>query len=202
MKFLRQLRDTLQANTSTEFAAMCGREPQIMASYIDGTRKPRKRALEQCVLNAAISRVFDEPPAEDTSRGRKTKTLRNRVVSKLFAEEVQPLWEIQPVPDEQTDLPISAGVYVLYDSGAYVLYVGQASNFRNQVWQTLDRRIPVQMRLGPDMNNARPTLWELASYLSLYQIDNAALRHNVEALLIRVTINQTHNRNLGHFRAA
>ena len=200
MKFLRQLGDLLQANTPAEFAAMCGQKPQNMASYLDGTRKPRKRALEQCVLNAAISRVFDNPPAANTSRGRKTRTLRNRVVSKLFTEEVQPLWEIQPVPNEQADLPDSPGVYVLYDSGAYVLYVGQASCFRKQVWQTLDRRIPVRMRFGPNMNNARPTLWDLATFLSLYQIDNAALRHNIEALLIRVTINQTHNRNLGHFR--
>ena len=42
-------------------------------------------------------------------------------------------------------------------------------------------------------------IWELAMYLSLYEIESRRLRHNVEALLIRVFINQTHNSNIGHF---
>ena len=42
-------------------------------------------------------------------------------------------------------------------------------------------------------------IWELATYLSLYEIESRRLRHNVEALLLRVFINQTHNSNIGHF---
>ena len=82
---------------------------------------------------------------------------------------------------------------------ANVLYVGKASNFRNEVWQTLARPIPVGMRFGPKMNRKRPQIWELTTYLSLYEIESRRLRHNVEALLIRAFINQTHNSNIGHF---
>ena len=55
------------------------------------------------------------------------------------------------------------------------------------------------MRFGPKMNRKRPQIRELATYLSLYEIESRRLRHNVEALLIRVFINQTHNSNIGHF---
>ena len=58
------------------------------------------------------------------------------------------------------------------------------------------------MRLGSDMKNSRPTFRDLASYVTLYRIENAVLRHNIEALLIRVFINQTHNRNIGLFKDA
>lgn len=50
------------------------------------------------------------------------------------------------------------------------------------------------------MRKVKPTIWDLATYFSLYQIDNAQLPHNVEALLIRVFINQTHNSNIGKFK--
>lgn len=202
MEFLNKLKELLQAQTSAEFARMCGQQPPNMTNYLNGNATPGDRALEGCVLNAGVSRVFDNPPAADTPRGKKARTIRNRVVSNLFTQEVRPLWEIELVPTRQNRLPKSSGVYVLYDSGANVLYVGKAKDFRAEVWQTLDRKIPVGMRFGPGMANTRPTLRDLAAYVSLYEIDNAALRHNVEALLIRVFINQTHNRNIGKFKAA
>ena len=120
-------------------------------------------------------------------------------VQHAFEWEVKPLQEVQEIPERQGDLSDSAGVYILYDSAGNVLYVGKASNFRNEVRQTLARPIPVGMRFGPKMNRKRPQIWELAMYLSLYEIESRRLRHNVEALLIRVFINQTHNSNIGHF---
>lgn len=91
-------------------------------------------------------------------------------------------------------------MYILYDSAANVLYIGKARSFRAEVWQTLSRNIPVGMRFGPDMRSNPVVFRELASYMSLYRIDNARLRHNIEALLIRVFINQVHNRRIGEFR--
>ena len=92
-------------------------------------------------------------------------------------------------------------MYILYDSAATVLYIGQAESFRAEVWQTLDRNnILVGMRFGPDMTTSKPVIRKLASYMSLYRIDSADLRHNIEALLIRVFINQVHNRRIGKFR--
>ena len=50
------------------------------------------------------------------------------------------------------------------------------------------------------MRKSKPTVWNLASYMSLYEINNSRLRHNIEALLIRVFINQTHNSNIAKFK--
>ena len=51
------------------------------------------------------------------------------------------------------------------------------------------------------MNKIKPRIKDLARYLSMYEIENARLRHNIEALLLRVFINQTHNSNIGKFRS-
>ena len=202
MDFLNQLKKLLQVDKSKDFADMCGQKPPNMHAYLTGKAKPGPLALEGCVLNAAVSRVFDKPPPADTPRGRKAKGIRNKVVSTLFTQEVTLLWEILPVPEQQKSLPRSGGVYVLYDSGTNVLYVGKAKSFRAEVWQTLGRKIPVGMRLGPSMKRTRPTLWDVAAFVSLYGIENDELRHNVEALLIRVFINQTHNTHIGNFKGA
>ena len=54
-------------------------------------------------------------------------------VQHAFEWEVKPLQEVQEIPERQGDLSDSAGVYILYDSAGNVLYVGKASNFRNEV---------------------------------------------------------------------
>ena len=114
--------------------------------------------------------------------------------------DVIPEWEILKIPKRAGDLPKSSGVYVLYDSAGNVLYIGKAKSFQAEVWQTLGRSIPVGMRFGPNMGKSRPTISDLAVYVSLYKISDARLRHNIEALLIRVFINQTHNSHIGNFK--
>ena len=203
MAFLNKLKEILGIRTSVEFAHMCNKQPPNMANYLNGNRDPGSSVLEGCLLNATASRIFDNPPGENTRLGKKAKKLRtsvlNSVISNLFGQEIQPLREVEPVPERQNDLPRSGGVYILYDSAGNVLYVGKATSFRTQVWQTLGRKIPVGMRFGPNMRKSRPTIWDLATYMSLYKIENSRLRHNIEALLIRVFINQTHNSNIGKF---
>ena len=201
MDFLAKLKELLQVDTQAAFARLCGQTQPNMSNYLNGNAKPGIRALEGCLLNAAISRVFDNPPDPTTRLGKKARALRSRIVSTFFAQEVVPYWEIEPVPEQQRDLPRSAGVYVLYDSGANVLYVGQAKNFRAEVWSALDRKIPAGMHFGCSRLKKTPkTFWDLTHHVSLYEIKNAVLRHNIEALLIRVFINQTHNRKLGRFK--
>ena len=204
MAFLNELKNILGIRTSAEFAKMCGKQPPNMANYLNGNLDPGSSVLEDCLLNATASRIFNKPPGENTRLGKKTKKLRTGVLdsanSNLFGEEIKPLREVEPVPEERNDLPRSGGVYILYDSAGNVLYVGKATSFRTQVWNTLGRKIPVGMRFGPNMSKSRPTIWELATYMSLYEIENSRLRHNIEALLIRVFINQTHNSNIGKFK--
>lgn len=200
MPFLNELKDLLDVGTVTEFAEMCGKRTTNMANYLNGVSTPGRSVLEDCLLNATLSRVFENSPGYNTRLGKKAKRVKNGVVSNVFGQEIQPLSEVEAIPNRRRDLPNWGGVYILYDSAANVLYVGKAASFRAEVWQTLDREIPVGMRFGPDMNEATPIIRALASYMSLYRIDNQRLRHNIEALLIRVFINQTHNRRIGRFR--
>ena len=129
MDFLNKLKELLQVQLQVDFARLCHKKQSNMSSYFNGNTTPGVRALEGCLLNAVVARVFDEPPGPDTKLGKKAEVLRNRVVSAFFTEEIEPLWEIAPVPEKKNGLPKSADVYVLYDSGANVLYVGQAKSF-------------------------------------------------------------------------
>ena len=175
MAFLNELKKILGIGTSAEFSEMCNKQPQNMTNYLRGDAGDS--VLEDCLLNATVSRVFDNSPGENTRLGKKAKRLRtsvlNSTISNLFGREIRPLREVEPVPEKQSDLPKSGGVYILYDSAGNVLYIGQAKSFRAEVWQTLKQKeIPVGMRFGPHMKKIRPTIWELATYMSLYEIEN------------------------------
>lgn len=117
----------------------------------------------------------------------------------LFEWRVKPLKEVDKL-SLCDPLPDKAGVYIIYDSSGSVLYIGKAKNFASEIEQTLKRKVPVGMRLGHKMRKIRPTMRDMASHLSMYEISSDRLRHNVEALLLRVFVNQTHNRNIGKFR--
>ena len=203
MAFLNKLKVLLQIEKQADFARMCGKHPPNMANYLKA--EPSTRVLQDCLLNATISRIFKNPPDDNTTFGQDVQKIRDDVlsstISNLFGQEIQSLKEIEPIPKNRNRLPESGGVYILYDSAATVLYIGQAKSFRAEVWQTLDGGdIPVGMRFGPDMRKSKPVIRKLASYMSLYRIDSADLRHNIEALLIRVFINQTHNSNIAKFK--
>jgi len=117
-------------------------------------------------------------------------------VRHLFEWAVQPLMEIQPIPENLNSLPETAGVYILYDSAGNILYVGKATKFRAEVRQTLGRRL-VALRFGPTLGKKKPLLRHVAVRLSLYEISSARLRHNIEAMFLRAVANQTHNSNIG-----
>jgi hypothetical protein len=47
---------------------------------------------------------------------------------------------------------------------------------------------------------ARPKYKDLVTYLSAYEVPSKRLRHNLEALLLRILPNQLHNIRLGNFQ--
>ncbi|MBA2587355.1 MAG: hypothetical protein H0U98_01895 [Alphaproteobacteria bacterium] len=114
----------------------------------------------------------------------------------LFGWSVSPRMEIAAFP-EIRDIPNSSGVYVIYDSGGNVLYVGKATDFRAEIRQACNRKIPVGIRLGPKLKKVNPKINDLAAYLSLYEIPSKRVRHNFESMLLRIIANQTHNSNIG-----
>jgi hypothetical protein len=126
-------------------------------------------------------------------------TVIRSAVENLYGWQVRPITQVQPIPARLSSLPTVAGIYVIYDSAGNVLYLGKATNLRAEIRQALRRQIPVGVRLGPHLRKTRPAIRDLAERLSLFAVPSPRIRHNVEALLLRVFVNQTHNTNIGTF---
>lgn len=170
VEFLRMFKDLVASDMRPgAFAEACGKAPGNMANYLRGRPVPQRRLLQSCLQH-------------------------------FFEWNVKEIMEIQPIPERPWELSTDPGIYIIYDSGAQVLYVGKATNLRAEVQQTLNRQIPVGLRLGNMLNStAYPLIRDLAKYLSLYKVSSPRLRHNLEAMLLRVFVNQTHNTNVGNF---
>jgi hypothetical protein len=118
----------------------------------------------------------------------------------FFQWGVAPLAELEPLPQNLNSLSDESGIYVLYDSAGNVLYLGKATNLRAEIRQTLGRAIPEGIRFGPTLRKEQPALRRVATRYSAYSVPSPRLRHNLEALLLRIHPNQTHNQNIGNFR--
>lgn len=134
----------------------------------------------------------------DYLNGKKTpgSKVLNSCLEHLYGWKIKPVMEISEMPPVN-DIPQLPGIYVFYDSGAQVLYIGKATDLRAEVRQTLGRKVPIGLRFGPVLKKVYPTFKDLTTHLSLYEVPSSHLRHNFEALLLRVFANQTHNSNVG-----
>ncbi|MBI2917628.1 MAG: hypothetical protein HYY01_06495 [Chloroflexi bacterium] len=177
VQFLKVLRDLAgyKSKTMSDFAHDCGQELPNMSDYLRGKKVPQKKALLGCLQSLTRRR---------------------------FGYTVQAVCEICPIPDSNSRIPDCAGIYLIYDSAGNALYIGQAQNFRVEVSQTLGRRVPVPIRVGPALAKDKPKIRDLAMYYSLYRVDDKDLRTNLEALLLRTVSNLTYNTNLGHFTSS
>lgn len=118
-----------------------------------------------------------------------------------FEWEVTPVVELKAVSDHASRLPQLPGIYALYDSSGSAIYVGQATNLKQEVGQTLQRLMTFPVRLGnPNLSKKeRRKYKEVATYLSAYAVPSPRMRHNLEALLLRSFPNQSHNNKMGNF---
>lgn len=127
-------------------------------------------------------------------------TLRSGLY-RLGEWHVNVVQELEPIPKRLSSLPTTPGIYSLYDSSGSILYVGQATNLRTEIRQSLARQAHFPVRLGPQLSKkARPKYRDIATFLSAYEVGSPRLRHNLEALLLRVFPNQSHNNKLGNFQ--
>lgn len=164
-----------------------------------------------------LKRVFEHDDVSSFAKacGKKTPNMRcylrgtlqpgdsvlRSAVTHLGEWSVRSLSELQRIPSSIKSLPTDPGLYILFDSGGQVLYLGKATNLRAEVRQTLNRSVPVSIRFAPHLqNNSYPKLKALATHMSLYVVRSPRLRHNLEALLLRTFANQTHNQNFGRFK--
>ena len=169
-EFLNTLSD-VTGLTGAAFAAACGKQATNMSSYLSGTKK-----ATQSTARTAVSSLRDSWPVET-------------------------VLEAQLIPTPLTKLTTKPGVYAFYGSSGDVLYVGQAKNLRAEVTQTLNRKVNFTLRRGPRISKkAHPRFKELAVRMSAYVVEPPNLRHNLEALLLRVFLNETHNNKVGSFR--
>ncbi|MHB1260176.1 MAG: GIY-YIG nuclease family protein [Thermoplasmatota archaeon] len=113
---------------------------------------------------------------------------------------VTPIFELDPLP-KLSEIPETPGIYALYDSSSNLIYAGQATNLRAELRQTLRRKTNFPIRSGPKLSEkANPEYQEITMRLSAYQVNSVRLRHNLEALLLRMLPNQSHNNKLGNFK--
>jgi hypothetical protein len=114
--------------------------------------------------------------------------------------EVKPIVEVGPI-DHAKSLSSAPGIYSLYDSSGSVIYVGQATNLKQEVAQALNRKMNFPVRHGPTLSKkAHPKYKIVATHISAYEVHSRRMRHNLEALLLRVFPNQSHNNKMGTFR--
>lgn len=108
----------------------------------------------------------------------------------LFGWQVTAHQEIQRLPKPLSRLSNEPGVYALYDTNFHLIYVGQAERLRDEINQTLNRKVPglVDRKIK-----------DRAFYCSVYEIHNAKVRHNIEALIIRLVGHQTYNSDVESF---
>ena len=159
-----------------EFANRCGQFQPNMANYLNGNPEPGFMVLRNCLRSLCFRNL--------------SWTLR-------------PLFEVEEIEGALEELPRSGGVYILYDGAVKGIYVGQAADLKGEVNQTLDRKdLKVSLRFGPSLATRDTPLRDFAKYLSAYGIEDEYQRHNIEALLLRILVNQLHNTNIGHFCSA
>jgi hypothetical protein len=128
------------------------------------------------------------------------RTLRGAVYH-LGEWQVTPVLEVRPLPSPLTPIPQTPGVYSFYDSSASVIYVGQATRLRAEITSALNRETNFPVRHGPQLSVKRhPRYRDVTKYISAYEIPSARLRHNLEALLLSMFPNQSHNNKLGTFK--
>ena len=156
--------------SNAELARACGQKVTNLSQYLSGNKRPGKRAVASAVRHLAEWRVVTHA-------------------------------EVVGLPSSWSSVPSTPGVYALYDSSRSVIYVGQATNLRAELQQTLGRKSNFPVRSGPTLSRKNhPKYKDFVRYYSAYAVPSLRSRHNLEAVLLRVFPNQSHNNKLGKFR--
>jgi hypothetical protein len=159
------------AGGRAEFLRRTGIHGPNLTAYLNASKSISWRRLQR-----ATEQVFGEPPA------------------------FVPVVEGHNLHTEPslTMLPRSGGLYGLFDSSMRLLYFGKATDLRAEVRQTLGRKVG---EVKPWTGARNLTFRDVAAYLSVYEIKrgDAKFRHDVEALGLRLFVNNTYNKNHGKF---
>ncbi len=157
-----------------KFCAKTGVRASNLSAYLAGTKKISFDRLE-----SATKKVFGEPPAFQP-------------VVEGFNVAISGLPTIAQLPKEP-------GIYALYDSAMRVIYFGKATSLYMEVRQTLKRAVA---EVRPWTGNKNLTFKDITTYLSAYRITrgDGKFIHDIEALGLRILVNNTFNKNGGSFK--
>jgi hypothetical protein len=129
------------------------------------------------------------------------KRLLDSALRHAYEWQVKPIVEVQSITQHAKTLPAEPGIYCLYDSSGSAIYVGQATNLKQEIGQALQRQMNFPVRLGPNLSKKEHHKYkDVAVYLSAYEVPSPRMRHNLEALLLRTFPNQSHNNKMGNFK--
>jgi len=136
------------------------------------------KAISWKRLRTATREVFGEPPA--------------------FVPVVEG-FDLAQGPPRHADLPNEPGIYALFDSAMRLIYYGKATSLYAEVRQTLSRHVS---DVKPWTGTRDLTFGEVAVYLSAFTIarGDATFRHDIEALGLRLFVNNTFNKNSASFK--
>jgi hypothetical protein len=161
------------AGSRSAFCRVTRIQQPNLTAYLNATKPISWRRLK-----SAAGQVFGEPPA------------------------FVPITEghdLRQNPRLAEILPAEEGVYGLFDSTMRLIYYGKATNLRAEVRQTLRRRVD---EVHPWTGRRNLTFRQISAFLSAYRIarGDAAFRHDIEALGLRLLVNNTFNRNGAFFK--
>ena len=161
------------AGGRTSFLRLTGISPPNLTSYLNGSKN-----ITWDRLRKAASHVYGEPPA----------------FIPIF--EGYDLASGLPTLDEIGKVP---GIYAFFDSAMKVIYFGKAASLYEEVRQTLKRKVA---EVRPWTGAKDLTFREITRYCSAYEIarSDASFRHDVEALGLRIMVNNTFNKNGATFK--
>jgi hypothetical protein len=118
---------------------------KLLRSFTDGTDAEFAKACGKKPANMSTYLSGSSIPG---------KRVLKSAVEHLYEWSVQPIMEVQDIPIKLNTLPKDKGIYVFYDSSGNVIYIGKATNFRAEINQTLNKKIPVAIRVGPKLKKA------------------------------------------------
>lgn len=138
---------------------------------------------------AAFAKKIGKTSANTAAYLGGSKTPGNKVLFSAlrhaFEWDVEPLFELEEI-DSAKKLPGLPSIYTLYDTSGSAIYVGQATNLKQEVGQARQREMNFAVRLGPNLAKKEHRKYKIvAKHFSAYHVPSARMRHNLEALLLR-----------------
>ena len=195
-RMLDVLTTQLDCTNDSELASWFGIEPASVSQWRAGTASPQKSKLKtifSSLLSCWVQPIFEIEPIAPAKVGATWDIDRDSAKRSAMREQ----------------LDNRRGIYVFFDSRGHITYAGQAkmegkqtSNLYTEIEQRLAQKLRHQMFswAGTKIDKQDVIQGDVVRFMSAYETTTGAAAHNLEALLMRITINSVQNRQTGTLR--